>query len=253
MKLQGQHAVVTGSTSGIGRAIAELFAREGARVVVTGRDAARGQEVVDAIRGQGGEAMFVQADLTEEADAVRLVDAATKAYGPVDILVNNAGAVYAGTIPETDLATWNRILHTNVTSAYLMCRLVVPGMVERGAGSIINIGSEVALKGVAKRAAYAAAKAALVGLTRALVADHSPQGVRVNCICPGTIETPLVRQLIAAHPEPEKLRQEMISRRFLPFIGTPEEVAAAALYLASPEARYVTGAILAIDGGGSIK
>lgn len=253
MKLEGQHAIVTGSTSGIGRAIAELFAREGARVVITGRDAERGEAVVQDIRSLGGEALFVAADLTQEEDAVRLVERARAAYGPVDVLVNNAGAVFAGTIPETDLATWNRIFHTNVTSAYLMCRLVLPEMVERGAGSIVNIGSEVAMKGVPKRAAYAAAKAAIIGLTRALAADHSPQGVRVNCICPGTIETPLVRGLIESSPDPEQVRQQMLARRFLPFLGMPGDVAAAALYLASSDARFVTGAVLTVDGGGSIK
>ncbi|NMB16318.1 MAG: SDR family oxidoreductase [Firmicutes bacterium] len=253
MRLQGQAAIVTGATSGIGKAIALLFAQEGARVVVVGRNQERGRETLLEIESRGGQAIFLPTELTDEEQVRKMAADAVDSFGQIDILVNNAGVVFNGSIPETDLANWNHVYHVNVTSAYLASRFVLPHMLARKSGVILNVSSEAGLKGLRSRAAYCTAKAALIGLTKAMAADHSPDGIRVNVICPGTVETPMVAGVIASHPRPEEMRKEFISRRMTPFLGTPEEIAHAALYLASPEARYVTGAVLAVDGGSSAK
>lgn len=253
MKLQNQAAIITGATSGIGYSIAILFAREGANVVVVGRNEERGKNTIDKIKEEGGEGIFVQADITQEEEAKCVVERTLKTYGRIDILVNNAGTVFSGSIPETDLDSWNRIYHTNVTTTYLMSRFVLPHMIEQASGSIVNMGSEAGLKGLKDRAAYSAAKSAIVGLTKAMAVDHSPLGIRVNCICPGAVETPLVKNVIESHPDPESMRQQLIDRRLLPFLGTPEDIASCALYLTSPDARYITGSIISIDGGSLAK
>lgn len=251
MRLKDEVAIVTGATSGIGAEIARRFALEGSRVAVVGRHAQRGADVCREIEAASGHAAFFAADVTCESDVTALVDAVRQRFGQVSVVVNNAGLSIPGTVVETSPKQWHDLFEINVTSAYLLSRCVLPQMLEVGRGSIVNISSEAGLKGLRDRAAYCAAKAALVGLTKAMAVDHSAHGVRINCICPGTVETPMISRMIEAHPDPDRLRNTFLQRRITPYLGTPKDIAEAALYFALPENRYVTGAILAIDGGSS--
>lgn len=255
-RLRGQVALVTGATSGIGAAIAQRFAAEGAQVAVIGRDAGRGEaaaRAIDAAAGSGGRAAFFAADVTDDAAVACLVQAVHERFGAIDIVVNNAGLSMPGTIVQTTPAQWADVLRLNLTSAFLVSHHVLPLLIARGRGGVIHIASEAGLKGLQDRAAYCAAKAGLVGLTKAMAVDHARDGIRVNCICPGTIETPMVARLIEDHPHPAAMREAFLQRRLTPFLGTPEDVAEAALYLALPGNRYVTGAVLAVDGGAAAR
>lgn len=253
MKLQGLTAVITGSTSGIGKGMAYLFAKEGAKVAVVGRNADRGNQVVAEIHAQGGQAAFFPTDLTMEASVQGMVEKVVERFGKIDILINNAGLVIPGEIPDFQPEDWDKVWQTNVTSVYLTSRAVLPHMRRRKSGSIVNISSEAGLKGLKGRAAYCAAKFAVVGMTKSMAIDHSAEGIRINCLCPGTIETEMVAGLIENSGNPEQTRQMMIDRRVTPFLGSVEEVARAALFLCDPENRYTTGAVLSVDGGSTAK
>mgnify|MGYP001233675574 CR=1 FL=1 len=253
MKLKGLTAVVTGATSGIGREIALLFALEGAQVAVVGRNEKRGEDVVQDIEHKGGRASFFKSDLTVESSVEKMVAGVVEEYKQIDILVNNAGVVIPGSITDIGFEEWERTWQANVTSVYLTSRYVLPYMLERKQGTIVNMASEAGLKGFKDRAAYCSAKAAVVGMTKAMAVDHSENGIRVNCLCPGTIETDMVANIIQNSPDPEQTRQMMLDRRLTPFLGTTEEIAQATLFLASPEARFMTGAILSVDGGAAVK
>jgi NAD(P)-dependent dehydrogenase (short-subunit alcohol dehydrogenase family) len=253
MRLQNQVAIVTGSTSGLGEAIAIRFAREGTKVVIVGRNADRAGEVCKTIEAEGGSAFFVKADVTSETDVKNIVEKTVERFGTIDILVNNAGMVIPGAVVDLSLEQWSTTFEVNVTSAYLVSHYALPIMLDKRKGSIIHISSEAGLKGFKNRSAYCAAKASLVGLTKAMAVDHSPFGIRVNCICPGTIETPMVKQLIENHENPVGMKQEFLQRRLTPELGSPAEIAEAAVYFALPENTYVTGSILAIDGGATAK
>lgn len=248
-RLQDQVAIVTGATSGIGEAIARRFAAEGAQVAVVGRNRERGNMVVRSITLAGGTAQFFAANVTSD-DAVRdLVQAVLERFGTLSIVVNNAGISLPGTVVDITPAQWEQVFSINVTSAYLVSHHAMAHLLARGEGSVINISSEAGLKGLKDRAAYCAAKAALVGLTKAMAVDHSASGVRINCICPGTIETPMICRLIDEHTDPRAMRDEFLQRRLTPFLGTPDDIAEAAMYFALPGNRYATGAILSVDGG----
>lgn len=248
-RLKNQVAIVTGATSGIGEAIARRFAAEGARVAVVGRNRERGNTVVRSITQAGGTAQFFAANVTSD-DAVRdLVQAVLKRFGTLSIVVNNAGISLPGTVVQIKPAQWEEVFSINVTSAYLVCHHAMAHLLARGEGSVVNISSEAGLKGLKDRAAYCAAKAALVGLTKAMAVDHSASGVRINCICPGTIETPMISRLIDEHADPRSMKDEFLQRRLTPFLGTPDDIAEAAMYFALPGNRYATGAILSVDGG----
>ncbi|TAL80627.1 MAG: glucose 1-dehydrogenase [Candidimonas sp.] len=248
-RLQDQVAIVTGATSGIGEAIARRFAAEGARVAVVGRNRERGDTVVRSITKAGGTAQFFAADVTSD-DAVRdLLLAVLKRFGTLSIVVNNAGLSVPGSVVDITPAQWDEVFSINVRSAYLVSHHAMPHLLTRGDGSVINISSEAGLKGLKDRAAYCAAKAALVGLTKAMAVDHSANGIRINCICPGTIETPMVSRLIDEHANPRAMKDEFLQRRLTPYLGTPDDIAEAAMYFALPGNRYATGAILSVDGG----
>lgn len=248
-RLQGEVAIVTGATSGIGEAIARRFAAEGAHVAVVGRSAERGERIVREIAEAGGSAAFFSADVTDERAVQALIAGVIARFGGFGIVVNNAGLSVPGTLAETTPAQWDQVLRLNLTSAYLVNHHALPHLLGRGEGSILHISSEAGLKGLKDRAAYCAAKAALVGLTKAMAVDHSPQGVRVNCICPGTVETPMVSRLIEEHADPQAMKQAFLQRRLTPYLGTPDDIAESALYFALPSNRYVTGAVLSVDGG----
>jgi NAD(P)-dependent dehydrogenase (short-subunit alcohol dehydrogenase family) len=187
--------------------------------------------------------------LATAAGAAAAHAAAVERFGGVDILVNNAGVGFSGTLGETDFDAWLRLIHVNVDSMFHCCQAVLDGMLAQGGGTIVNMASVAGLVGLRKRVAYGTSKAAVIGFTKALAIDHAGDGLRVNCICPGTVDTPWVRRFAAEAPDPAAFRAEMEARQPVGRLGTPQEIAAAALYLASDEAAFVTGAALVIDGG----
>jgi meso-butanediol dehydrogenase/(S,S)-butanediol dehydrogenase/diacetyl reductase len=248
-RLQDQVAIVTGATSGIGEAIALRFAAEGAMVAVVGRNHERGSAVAGAIAQAGGNAKFFATDVTDDGAVAQLVRAVIRQFGTLTTVVNNAGQSVPGSVVDITPQQWDDVFRINVTSAYLVSHHAMPHLLQRGDGSVINISSEAGLKGLKDRAAYCAAKAALVGLTKAMAVDHSAKGIRINCICPGTIETPMISRLIDSHANPAAMKEEFLQRRLTPYLGTPQHIAEAALYFATPDNRYTTGAILSVDGG----
>jgi NAD(P)-dependent dehydrogenase (short-subunit alcohol dehydrogenase family) len=234
--LEGLSALVTGATSGIGKAAAQELGRRGAEIVVHGRDAARGSAVVDAITAEGGKARFVAADLTEPAGPGELAEQA----GPVDVLVNNAGFSWFGPTADLDAATFDRLFAANVRSAYFLVAALAPPMAARGSGSIISLASMAGQIGLAGSAAYGATKATLIAMTRSWAAEFSPSGVRVNAVAPGPVFT--------GGASAERI-ERLGATTLLARAAQPGEIAEVIAFLASPRASYITGAVIAADGG----
>lgn len=247
-KLDGKIAIVTGGTSGMGRGIAELFAAEGAAVVIGGRDAERGREVVDGITAHGGRALFVDGDITEVAANQRLVDAAMGEFGGVHVLVPNAGILGLGGVRDGNLEVWRRTLDVNLNAVYYLVSLATPVMLAGGGGSIVVNGSIAAYKGFPNHPAYCASKGALVSLVRQLAIDLAPT-IRVNILCTGQVDTPLLWDSAQGFTDPATAVQEVAARMPLKRLGTPEDIAKAVLFLASDDAAWITGAALTVDGG----
>lgn len=244
MRLQGKTALVTGATSGIGRVIAEAFAREGARVGVVGRNASQGQQVVETIRAARGSATFLAADLNSKEAIDHLVQEADETFGLVDILVNNAGIYPLGPTTQVDEATFDAVIATNLKGPFFLTAALLPRMAERGSGKVINITTMAALVGMSGAALYGASKAALTLLTKSWAAEFGPSGVNVNAIAPGYTRTP---GTTTQGLELEQLARSIPARR----VADAMELVGAAVYLASDEASYVHGATLPVDGGGS--
>jgi NAD(P)-dependent dehydrogenase (short-subunit alcohol dehydrogenase family) len=245
----GSVAIVTGGASGIGRATAERLGRAGACVALV--DRADPGEAARAVAAAGGDAWAVRTDVADEAAVRAMVDAVVARAGRVDVLVNAAGigTPRPVTIDEATLAEWNELCAVNLTGTLLCCRGVIPVMRRGGGGAIVNIASELGLVGSPRSAMYGATKGAVVQLTRALAVDHAPDHIRVNCVCPGPVDTPLLRRGVARAADPEaKLRAEM-SSTLLGRLGRPEEIASVIHFLASDEASFVTGSIVVADGG----
>lgn len=245
--LSAKVALVTGAGSGIGAAIAERFARAQAQVVVTDRDEKAGLETLARIRAAGCRAEFVRLDVTNEVDCLGTAEH----VGSVDILVNNAGVGHVGTLLTTSGADLDRLYAVNVRGVFNVSKAFLPGMVARRSGAIINLASIGGIVGIRDRLAYCATKFAVVGITKSMALDHALDGIRVNCICPGRVETPFVQARLKEYPDPAAAYREMAATQALGRMGRPEEIAAAALYLASDEAAFVTGSALMIDGGWS--
>jgi NAD(P)-dependent dehydrogenase (short-subunit alcohol dehydrogenase family) len=243
--LARKNALVTGAGSGIGRAIAEIFTRAGARVWIADRDLAAGRAVAARLRRAGRRAEFVPLDVTDEAAAAALADR----LPAMDLLVNNAGIGHVGNLLSTVAADLDRMYAVNVRGPFNLSKAFVPAMLQRRRGSVINLASIGGVVAVRDRLAYNITKHAVVGLTRSLALDHSQTGVRFNAICPGRVETPFVKARIAEYPDPAQAYRDMAATQLNGRMARPEEVAAAALYLASDEAEMVTGSCLMIDGG----
>ena len=245
VRLEKKVAVVTGAGSGIGRATAQLFASEGARVTVADVNGAAGHETVRAIQEAGGEAQFASVDVSDASQVDAMVQATLSAFGGIDILFNNAGVLAKGTVLETDIETWNRVMGINLTGVYLCSRAVLPHIIARGGGSIINVSSSTGAHDAnVNTAAYVTSKGGVTLLTRAMAIDHASDGVRVNAIAPGPTDTPMLRDNLT------KTERDAFASTFpMQRLGTPGELARAVLFLASDEASFVTGAVLAVDGG----
>ena len=244
-RLKGKVALITGGGSGMGRASCLLFAREGATVAVVDRADEAGEETVRLIADEGGDASFVHADVGAAADVERMVETTVETHGRLDVLFNNAGIEG----PSVDLLDygeddWARIIAVNLTAVYRAMRAAIPHMIRQGGGVILSTASVAGLVGLARSSAYSAAKAGVIGLSRTVALEYGPQNIRVNCICPGFIATPMLDRVLGDRPESVLHRLAPLRR-----VGTAEDIARAALYLASDEASYVTGVPLVVDGG----
>ncbi len=248
--LSGKRALVTGGASGIGRAAALLFARQGAAVTVADIDAAGGQAVTRAVEAQGGRALFVPCDVSRAADCAQAVRRTVEAFGGLEIVLNAAGIIVRRSVLDLEEADWDRVMDVNAKSVYLISKAAIPVLMAGGGGSIVNVSSGWGLVGGPNAAAYCASKGAVVLLTKAMAIDLGPHRIRVNCLCPGDADTPMLREEARQLGQPEADFLAASARRPLGRIGTPDEVAQAALFLASDASSYVTGAALVVDGGG---
>ena len=243
MKLEGKVAIVTGATSGMGRATAVLFAKEGAKVVVTGRNEERAQAVVDEIKGNGGEAIYVIVDASKVEDCKKIFDATIEAFGTVDILVNNAGMLSMSPLLEVSIEEWNKVFAVNVTSALYLTQLCAPVMKEKGKGVIVNVASVASYAAHHGFAAYISSKHAMAGLSKSMAWELGPE-IRVNAIAPGAIHTAMVDSIGGP-----SVLQGMIDNCPCKRVGQPEDIAGAALFLASDDCTFLTGQIIKVDGG----
>lgn len=254
MRLKNKVAIITGAGSGQGRAAALIFSREGARIVVSDWKPELGNETVTLVKQAGGEAIFIRTDVSESADVQNLVRTTVSSYGRIDILYNNAGVGFSSPLSMADVintpeADWDRVIAINLRSMYLTAKYGIPEMIKSGGGSIINTASIAALIGSEAAHAYTAAKGGMVALSRALAVEFGPKNIRVNCICPGAIDTPMIAPVI----DPLKKTGQPFMTSPIRRLGTPEDIANCALYLASDESSFVTGATLVVDGGYSAR
>ena len=250
MRLKNKVAIITGAGSGQGRAAALIFSREGARIAVSDWKPELGDETVTLVKKAGGEAIFIRSDVSDSADVQNLVRITVSTYGRIDILYNNAGVGFSSPLSMSDVintpeADWDRVIAINLRSMYLTAKYGIPEMLKTGGGSIINTASIAALIGSEAAHAYTAAKGGMVALSRALAVEFGPKNIRVNCICPGAIDTPMIAPVI----DPLKKSGEPFMRSPIRRLGMPEDIANCALYLASDESSFMTGATLVVDGG----
>jgi NAD(P)-dependent dehydrogenase (short-subunit alcohol dehydrogenase family) len=252
VRLQDKVAIITGAGGGMGRVASQVFAREGAKIVVAEFGEAAGRETVALVEADGGDATFVRTDVSDETSAKAMVDHAIATYGRVDILYNNAGVMPEAdhSVIDTPVDVWDQVMAVNVRGVFLGCKYAIPRMVEQGSGSVINIASFVALLGCSvPQDAYTASKGAIISLTRSLAVQFGPNGVRANAICPGPVETPLLMDWLVKDEEAKRIR---LARNPTGRFGKPEEIVNMALYLASDESRWTNGASLVVDGGISV-
>jgi len=250
MRLEGKVALITGGTSGIGSATAIRFANEGAAVAITGRNAERGEQVVQEIVANGGDAIFIRSDVRSAEDCRHAVDQTLERFGKIDVLFNNAGVFHPKNIPDCTEEEWDETIDSSLKGAFLMSKYVLPSMIEQGSGSIIHTSSGWGILGGDKAAAYCAAKGGLIVMAKAMAIDHGPDGIRVNCVCPGDVLTPMLPDDAAKRGMSWDDYAVGAADRPLGRIGTAEDIANAVLYLASDESSFVTGESLVVDGGG---
>ncbi|WP_152392006.1 SDR family NAD(P)-dependent oxidoreductase [Paenibacillus guangzhouensis] len=250
MRLQEKVTLITGAGSGIGRSTALLFAQEGAAVIVNDVDEVKGQETVSEIIEKGGEALFIKADVTDPEAVKAMVGTAIAEFGRIDVLFNNAGISGVGALHEIEPDTWDRIMSINVKGVFLPSKYVLPYMMERKKGSIINMSSCVAEMGLARRASYGATKGAVLALTKSMQVDYAAYNIRLNALLPGTIYTPFMENYLkTSYDDPTAAIESLKQRQLSGELGKPEDVASAALFLASDESKFMMGSPLYIDGG----
>ena len=249
--LTGKRALIAGGASGIGRATALLFAREGAAISVVDLDEVGGRAVGKEIDHEGSRAIFVPCDVTQAGDCQRAVEQTVRDLGGLDVLVNSAGIIRRANVLETTEAEWDQVMAVNVKSVFLLSKYAIPVLAEAGGGVIINVASGWGLVGGPRAAAYCASKGAVVQLTKSMALDHGRQNIRVNCICPGDTDTPMLRDEARQLGEPMEQFLAEAAERPLRRIGRAEDIAEAALYLASDASSFVTGTALVVDGGGT--
>lgn len=249
MRLQEKVCLITGGAMGIGRASAELFAREGARVVIADWDRQAGEEAAGALHAAGVDVIFTHGDVGLAADAQRMVQETVSAFGKLDVLMNNAAVMAHGTVVDTSEEEWDRVLRINLKSVFLMSKYAIPEMIKNGGGSIINVSSAAGITAWENQCAYDAAKAAVVNLSRQMALDFIQHNIRVNCLVPALVDTPQLRGALSKAPDPQAAEQAF--KPFLPIgrLGTAEEIAHGALFLASDESSFVVGSPLLVDGG----
>jgi NAD(P)-dependent dehydrogenase (short-subunit alcohol dehydrogenase family) len=248
-RLDGKITLVTGAGSGIGASIAETFAKAGAFVVVADRDETGGAQTVATIQKAGGQAVFAKLDVADEAQCADVAHGVQSRHGRLDVLVNNAGIGHVGTMATTVGHDLDRMYAVNVRGVFNVTKAFIGGMLERKSGNVINLASIGGVVAVRDRLAYCTTKFAVVGLTKCIALDHARQGIRCNAICPGRVETPFVTARLKEYPDPQKAYEEMSSTQAVGRMAKPEEIAAAALYLASDESSFVTGTTFLIEGG----
>jgi NAD(P)-dependent dehydrogenase (short-subunit alcohol dehydrogenase family) len=252
MKLADKVAIITGGNSGIGKATAELFSSEGARVCITGRNEKRCRQVVAEIEKSGGQAIFVVADVRFPDECRKTVEATIEAFGKVDILLNNAGVYFAENTVECSEEHWDLTVDISLKGTFLMSKFALPSMIEQGSGVIINVSSGWGVQGGKKAVSYCAAKGGVVVMTKAMAIDHAAQGIRVNCLSPGDVKTPMLDEDAKMQGMTwDEYHAQAVAQRPMGRIGTPEEIARAALFLASDDSTFMTGANLVVDGGGT--
>jgi len=247
MTLKDKVAIITGAKSGIGFAAALRLAAEGAKVVVA--DVRATQEEAQEIVRRGGDALSVQVDVSSELQVSALISRTVAAYGRLDVLVNNAGVELAKKVTETSEAEWDRLMSVNLKGVFLCSKAAIPEMKRTGGGAIVNVASELGVVGGSEIAAYCASKGGVVQLTKAMAIDHAADGIRVNCVCPGPVSTPLLEAIVAASSDPEEERRRIVDKTLLGRLGQPEEIANVVAFLASDESSYMTGSVVLVDGG----
>jgi NAD(P)-dependent dehydrogenase (short-subunit alcohol dehydrogenase family) len=248
MKLEGKVAIITGGSDGIGKAIAGLFTKEGAKVVIVGRNESKGERALRELK-KTGEVSYFKADVSDIQQVRRMVEDTAQRYGRIDILVNNAAICPAGDILTTTEAIWDEVIGVNLKGVFLCSKFAIPHMVENGGGAIVNIGSINSLMAMENEAAYDASKGGVLMLTKAMALDFARSNIRVNCICPGAIETPMLTASLDTAKDPKAARAALIQKHPLRRTGTPEEIAQAALFLATNDSSFITGATIPVDGG----
>ena len=249
-KLAGKVAIITGGNSGIGRASAKLYGREGAKVIIGARNERTGTSIVKEIKDEGrGDALFVKTDVSRPEEVENLVRVSLEEYGRLDILYGNAGILPSGTAPETSIETWRSTIDINLGGQFYLAKYGIPALIKSGGKVIIFTASELGTVGISEGVAYCASKGGLINMTRAIAIDCAPHGIRVNCLAPGPVETPMLRDWIDAAENPQELEQAQTRPVLLKRFGTPEEIAEVALFLASDASSFMTGALVVADGG----
>jgi meso-butanediol dehydrogenase / (S,S)-butanediol dehydrogenase / diacetyl reductase len=248
-RLKDKVAIITGGGTGIGRAIASAFGREGAKVAVLGRRREPLESVARELSGKGAEAKAVVCDVTQSSATIAAVADVERSFGRIDVLVNNAGALSVTTVETISEQDWDRLIETNLKGPFLMARAVLPALRRAGGGSIINVGSVLGLVAMKDRAAYCASKGGVTLLTKAMALDHAHEHIRVNCICPAVVETELVKGLFSATEEGMQLREARVATLPLGRLGQPQDIAELAVLLASDESSWMTGTAIPVDGG----
>jgi len=245
-RLQGKTAIITGAGTGIGRAIALAYAREGAQIALVGR---RSEPLHDVAKQAGGSPLVLSGDVSQQSDIDRVLSAVKDRFGGLNVLVNNAGVLHIGTAEQITEEQWDQTFNVNVRGLWLLSRAVLPFMRAAGGGSIVNIASVLGINGARNRASYAPSKGAVILLTKCMAIDHGVENIRVNAICPSFVETDLTADVLRKAPDPAAVRRERVSVHPIGRLGQPDDIAGMAVYLASDESSWVTGAALAVDGG----